>query len=73
MTQFEVKRGLVDRTAKMLGAGATRHAPIYAPGGIIALEGGAAATLGLMPFEIRRTRPGAFRGGFAKARVHTSW
>ena len=73
MTQYEMKNGLTDRMAHMLNQVSTRQAPAYAPGGIIALEGGAASMLGLMPYEIRRTRPGDTRGGYGRARVCWGW
>jgi hypothetical protein len=66
MTQFEV-----NRTSAPARGG--RCAPSYAPGGIMALEGGALTMLGLMPSEIRRTKPGSTRGGYAKGFVHKGW
>jgi hypothetical protein len=73
MTQFEVKRGLLKRAAETIGAGMIRYAPSYAPGGIMALEGGPATILGLMPSEIRRTKPGSTRSGYAKGYAQRGW
>jgi hypothetical protein len=73
MTQFEVKRGALKRAAETIGTGMNRHAPSYAPGGIMAMEGGPATMLGLMPFEIRRARPGSTRSGYAKGYAQRGW
>jgi hypothetical protein len=73
MTQFEVKRGVLKRAAEVIGAGVNRYAPSYAPGGIMALEGGPATMLGLMPSEIRRTKPGSTRSGYAKGYAQRGW
>ena len=73
MTQYEMKNGLIDKMAHMLKIGSCRQAAAYMPGGIIALEGGASGTMGLMPSEIRRTRPSDTRGGYARARVCRGW
>ena len=67
MTQFEVNRIIAAARRR------TRHAPSYAQGGIMALEGAALAMLGLMPSEIRRTKPGSTRGGYAKGYAHKAW
>jgi hypothetical protein len=73
MTQFEVKRGALKRAAETIGAGMNRYAPSYAPGGIMAMEGGPATMLGLLPFEIRRARPGSTRSGYAKGYAQRGW
>jgi hypothetical protein len=73
MTQFEVKRGLLKRAAETLGAGMNRYAPSYAQGGIMALEGGPVTMLGLMPSEVRRTRPGSTRAGYVKGYAQRGW
>ena len=73
MTQFEVRRGLLHRVADLVEAGMNRVAPSYAPGGIMALEGGSVTMLGLMPSEIRRTKPASTRAGYAKSQVHRGW
>jgi hypothetical protein len=73
MTQFELKRGPLRRAAEMIGAGMNRHAPSYAQGGIMALEGGRTVMLGLMPSEIRRTKPGSTRSGYAKGYAQRGW
>jgi hypothetical protein len=73
VTQFELKRGLFQRAAETVEAGMNRHAPSYAPGGIMAMEGGQATMLGLMPFEIRRTRPGSTRSAYAKGYAQRGW
>ena len=73
MTQFEVRNGLMQKVAKMIGFNATKRSASYAPGGIMAMEGGAVTVLGLMPNEIRRTRPGSTRDAYAKAQVHRGW
>jgi hypothetical protein len=73
VTQFELKRGLFQRAAETVEAGMNRYAPSYAPGGIMAMEGGPATMLGLMPFEIRRTRPGSTRSGYAKGYAQRGW
>jgi hypothetical protein len=72
MTQFEVQRSFAQ--AKMqAGFGRQRLAPSFAQGGIMALEGGPVTMLGLMPSEIRRTRPGSTRSGYAKGYVQRGW
>jgi hypothetical protein len=73
MTQFEVKRGQLKRAAESTGAGMNRYAPSYAPGGIMALEGGTLTMLGLMPSEIRRTKPGSTRAGYVKGYALRGW
>jgi hypothetical protein len=73
MTQFELRRGLFQKAAHSIGAGMKRRAPSYAPGGIMALEGGPATMLGLMPSEICRTRPGSTRTGYAKGYAQRGW
>ncbi len=73
MTQFEVKRGALKRAAETIGAGMNRYAPSYAPGGIMAMEGGPLTMLGLMPSEIRRTKPGSTRAGYAKGYAQRGW
>jgi hypothetical protein len=73
MTQFEVKRGLFRTAAETIGTGMNRYAPSYVPGGIMALEGGPATVLGLMPGEICRTRPGSTRSGHAKGYSQRGW
>jgi hypothetical protein len=73
MTQFEVKRGALKRAAETIGAGMNRYAPSYAPGGIMALEGGTQTMLGLMPSEIRRTKPGSTRAGYVKGYALRGW
>jgi hypothetical protein len=73
MTQFEVKRGALKRAAETIGAGMNRYAPSYAPGGIMAMEGGPATMLGLMPSEIRRAKPGSTRSGYAKGYAQRGW
>lgn len=72
MTQFELQRGFAQTD---FGASQTRQrlAPSYAPGGIMALEGGPVTMLGLMPSEIRRTRPGSTRDGYAKGYAQRGW
>jgi hypothetical protein len=69
MTQHEAKRGLAYRADVLLGTAACKTAPAYTSGGILAMETGASSLLGLMPFEIRRTKPVHFRGGYANART----
>ena len=73
MTQFEVKRGLTMRAAEAIGAGMNRFAASYAQGGIMALEGGPVTMLGLMPSEVRRTRPGSTRAGYVKGYALRGW
>jgi hypothetical protein len=73
MTQFEVRNGLMQKVVEMIGFNATKHSPSYAPGCIMAMEGGAATIVGLMPTEIRRTKPGSTRNAFAKAQAHRGW
>jgi hypothetical protein len=73
MTQFELKRGVMKRAAETIGAGMNRYAASYAPGGIMALEGGTLTMLGLMPSEVRRTRPGSTRAGYARGYVQRGW
>jgi hypothetical protein len=73
MTQFEMKRGMMKRAAEALGAGINRYAPSYAQGGIMALEGGPVTMLGLMPSEVRRTRPGSTRAGYVKGYAQRGW
>jgi hypothetical protein len=73
MTQFELKRGLFHRAAETIGAGMNRYAPSYAPGGIMALEGGTLTMLGLMPSEVRRTKPGSTRAGYTKGYAQRGW
>jgi hypothetical protein len=73
MTQFEVKRGHLKRAAESTGAGMNRYASTYAQGGIMALEGGPVTMLGLMPSEVRRTRPGSTRAGYVKGYAQRGW
>ena len=73
MTQFELKRGPMKRAAEAAGAGMNRFAASYAKGGIMALEGGPVTMLGLMPGEVRRTRPGSTRAGYVKGYAQRGW
>jgi hypothetical protein len=72
MTQFELRHGIA-QTGQRTGHGRQRLAPSYAPGGIMALEGGPVTMLGLMPSEIRRTRPGSTRAAYAKGYAQRGW
>jgi hypothetical protein len=72
MTQFELQRSFA-QTRSPAGQGRQRLAPSYGPGGIMALEGGSLTMLGLMPSEIRRTRPGSTRAAYAKGYVQLGW
>jgi hypothetical protein len=73
MTQFELKRGVLKRAAETIGDGMNRCAPSFAPGGIMAQEGGPVTMLGLMPTEIRRTKPSSTRSGYAKGYAQRGW
>jgi hypothetical protein len=72
MTQFELQRSFA-QTGLPGGQGRQRLAPSYGPGGIMALEGGSMTMLGLMPSEIRRTRPGSTRAAYAKGYAQRGW
>ena len=72
MTQFELQRGFAQTDASG-AANRQRLAPSYAPGTIMALEGGPVTMLGLMPSEIRRTRPGSTRAAYAKGYAQRGW
>ena len=73
MTQFELKRGPTKRAAEAAGAGMNRYAASYAKVGIVALEGGQVTMLGLMPGEVRRTRPGSTRAGYVRGYALRGW